>query len=239
MKRTQKTTLNRMDHDKECREKNQISIKTRSSSNMQEADETEKPSYNPTQSINPYIPPQSTISDHTGQRFYSISTGKFIILYLATFGLFRYYWHYKNWALEKQHFQDKSWPIMRMIFSIFFVHELFSRIENAAKTSPIPGYKLKSQEATPYVIVAIFISFANRINSPNLETATIIIAIVGELILGWLILCVQKNVETIRKVSNLLPNNKLTGWNWLVVIIGSIIYVAVGAGMMLAPTDIK
>lgn len=67
--------------------------------------------------------------------FYVVATRKFAILFLATAGLYPLYWFYKNWDRYKDRVPDASRagtrvsPVVRAVFSIFFVHALFARIK--------------------------------------------------------------------------------------------------------------
>jgi hypothetical protein len=62
-----------------------------------------------------------------------ISTGKFVILSLLSFGLYAIWWMYKAWRFFKQKDQLDIMPAARAIFSIFFVYALFNEIMWFAK----------------------------------------------------------------------------------------------------------
>ena len=65
--------------------------------------------------------------------FFPVSEGKLITLYILSFGLCGIYWFYKNWKLQQPKIDKKILPVMRAIFSIFFTHSLFNRINKSAE----------------------------------------------------------------------------------------------------------
>ncbi len=58
---------------------------------------------------NPYAPPESVVADipvpaaATGDTpiFFPASRTKLLVMSLCTFGLYEYYWFYKNWKLVR------------------------------------------------------------------------------------------------------------------------------------------
>ena len=70
---------------------------------------------------NLYLSPEKQIKPE----FYVVSAQKFVVLFLGTAGLYMTYWFYKQWEYYKQTHQGKEWPLMRALFSVFFVHSLF------------------------------------------------------------------------------------------------------------------
>jgi hypothetical protein len=81
---------------------------------------------------NPYEAPSSHIESReqseTSQRFYVVSLPKFLLLFFVTAGLYQIYWTYKHWAQFKRATNGDEWPVMRAIFSVFFIHSLFKEI---------------------------------------------------------------------------------------------------------------
>lgn len=79
--------------------------------------------------------------DITEQRI--ISNGMFIILYLATFGTYGFWWIYKSWKLFNEKDNLGISPAWRTNLSIFYLKELFDRIldyanEKDVRTDYIP-----------------------------------------------------------------------------------------------------
>lgn len=82
--------------------------------------------------------PDTVVPDlgHAGDapRFYVVGKKKFIVLYLATLGLYGFYWFYKQWSCYKdgsgyESEEHKIWPIARALFPMFFTHSLFREVK--------------------------------------------------------------------------------------------------------------
>ena len=58
-----------------------------------------------------------------------ISVRQFIILSIATFGIYPLWWNYKAWIFFQQKDQLDIIPFMRTLFSIIFLYSLFTKIE--------------------------------------------------------------------------------------------------------------
>ena len=68
-------------------------------------------------------------NDETNYEFYVVGITKFIVLFLATFGIYSVYWFYRNWKLYKIHNNEDIYPVARAIFSIFFVQKVISLVK--------------------------------------------------------------------------------------------------------------
>lgn len=54
-----------------------------------------------------------------------VSMSKFSILYFATMGWYALFWFYQCWSAVRDARQKRMFPILRSLFAVFFVHELF------------------------------------------------------------------------------------------------------------------
>lgn len=63
---------------------------------------------------------------------------QFIVLSIMTWGLYNAWWMYKSWKTLKERFVLDIMPVMRTIFAIFFIYNLFDRIQNYARNN---GYR--------------------------------------------------------------------------------------------------
>jgi hypothetical protein len=73
-----------------------------------------------------------------GETEYIIGVDRFVFLYIVTFGMYGAWWTYKSWTYYKIKDNLDIMPAARAIFSIFFLNELFHKIQNQAKES---GYE--------------------------------------------------------------------------------------------------
>ncbi len=108
--------------------------------------------------INIYRAPQSSLQTTpkiTTPKFYVVSTLKLTLLLLGTLGLYRFYWTYKNWSLYKTSSNEKLMPLIRTLFSIFFMHQLFNNINDTLKEEKIPYHWSPNIMATLFIILII------------------------------------------------------------------------------------
>lgn len=114
---------------------------------------------------NPYAAPQhlGTVVDHAGpRRFYVVSARKFLCLYIATMGLYGYYWYYSHWAAIRRVSRGSEWPVARAIFSIFFVGSLTEEIDLRLRRQSIAFPWSAKGTANTIVLVALVSYFAGR-----------------------------------------------------------------------------
>lgn len=79
-----------------------------------------------------------------------IPVNKFILLDIITFGAYGVWWMYKSWLFFKKRNQLDITPSLRVLFAIFYLYELFDRIQ---KFASFHGYN------KIYLPVILFISF--------------------------------------------------------------------------------
>jgi len=79
----------------------------------------------------------SEISDSSDDDFVVIvqllSPEKFLILLIATMGLYGFWWMYKVWQFFKEKDRLDIEPWARSVFSIFFMYQLLERVKHQAK----------------------------------------------------------------------------------------------------------
>lgn len=90
-------------------------------------------SENYTNSENTNIHKPDNIQNNQVPIQYIISTNKFIILNIFTFGLYHFWWIFKAWRFFLQKDQSDIMPAMRTIFTIIFLYPLFTKILDYAK----------------------------------------------------------------------------------------------------------
>jgi len=97
-----------------------------------------------------------------GTEYFSVPTGKLILLCVLSFGLYELYWFYQNWKAVKIQEEKKLSPFWRAVFSVFYCYSLFKRILISAGAN---GFKTK---ATPTTLTVGYIFFVmlNRLPDP-------------------------------------------------------------------------
>jgi hypothetical protein len=92
-------------------------------------------------------PSASLFTDHPAadrwESYPLISPTKFVVLCLASFGLYGLWWQYKTWRFFKQWKQADTWPAARALFSFFTFNELLQTINEFSYSNtgytPIPN----------------------------------------------------------------------------------------------------
>jgi hypothetical protein len=91
-----------------------------------------------------------------------VSQPKFLVLFLGTFGIYQFYWFYKQWQAQKQHSGEPLHPFWRALFSIFFVHRLFQAMHARASDDPEVQRWGHQSAATLFVILSLASHFIDR-----------------------------------------------------------------------------
>lgn len=163
--------------------------------------------------------------------FYVVSKNKFLLLMIGTFGLYEFYWFYKNWSLYKKHSGADMLPVMRAIFSIFFVHSLFRTVEdrnldNGGESTWSPAWM-----ATLYVVLSIASSIADRISAKMVEyTALDLVSLVALPIIVWVLYRAQHMINIVCGDPNGESNSEITPANYLWVAIGLLFWGLIAIG---------
>ncbi|MBD2769655.1 hypothetical protein IC235_17330 [Hymenobacter sp. BT664] len=84
-------------------------------------------------------PVTDQLQTETWKAYPLITPAKFIILCVASFGLYGLWWQYKTWRFFKQWQQTDTWPVLRAIFSLFTFNELLQTINQFAYSTG--GYR--------------------------------------------------------------------------------------------------
>lgn len=79
-----------------------------------------------------------------------VSVNKLIVLSIATMRFYEVYWFYRHWRAQ-QRAGARVMPFVRAIFSIFFTHSLFKRIDAAAEDEGVDARWQPSSQASLYV----------------------------------------------------------------------------------------
>ena len=105
------------------------------------------------------------LPERAPDRYYVVSPTKYWVLSVATVGMYRLYWHYRNWTLYRASTGERMWPVMRAIFSIFFTHSLFREVDASIRSKALAHAWHPMGIATLYVIVTLAENLSQRL--PN------------------------------------------------------------------------
>jgi hypothetical protein len=138
--------------------------------------------------------------------FLYIPIPRLILLSIASFSLYEFYWIYKNWRYLKERYGLDIQPFWRGFFGIFFCHSLLRRIheDQEARSIEVPTFS-SSGLATGWVILAILGSLMGRAPSIGASMASAFMP-------SFLCLVpVQKYINSVTAEHN--PGQQFYGWS--------------------------
>jgi len=74
------------------------------------------------------------------EEYFSVAIPKFILMSIATIGLYQIYWFWKNWKVVESRESSKKYPLIRAVFAPIFAYSLFQRIKVANPVVLALGY---------------------------------------------------------------------------------------------------
>ncbi|MBE9560860.1 MAG: hypothetical protein IMF15_08720 [Proteobacteria bacterium] len=170
--------------------------------------------------------------------FFPVSEDKLITLYILSFGLYGIYWFYKNWKLQQSKIDKKIFPVLRAIFSIFFTHSLFNRINNCAGNLP-QKHRFNANILATIFVGAIIIS--NIIDPIYLNTSLLedlpssgifITSLIIFLLSVYPLVVVQATVNRINNDMLGYLNHRYSLWNYLLIVLGVLIWLMLAMGLL-------
>lgn len=184
---------------------------------------------------NPYAPPSSDVELPATAKpvYYVVSIRKFTLLFFATLGAYVIYWFYRNWRAHREVSGEKIWPVARGIFSIFFAHSLFEKV-NAKLTERNISFNWSPRTfATWYVVVAVLSNVLDRASSKGLGSP--VTDVLGILVLPamyYTLLVPQRAVNAAEGDPLGEGNARLSGANIAWIVFGALIWMAVAVGLV-------
>lgn len=183
---------------------------------------------------NLYAPPRAAAGNDALQgdarTFYVVSPRKLTILFWGTFGNYALYLFYKNWALQKQATGADIMPVMRGLFSIFFVLDLYQladeRLTEKGETHPWDIHSL----ATKYIVLVIGKNVLERITIsqpfPQLLALGMLYGVYRTLARA------QNGLNLAAGDAEGTSNRKLTAANYVWILLGVALWVIVILGLL-------
>ena len=149
--------------------------------------------------------------------FFPVPVTKFVVMSLATAGLYELYWLYRNWCLVRDRERTDIWPFWRAFFGYFFIYPLLARIYDQQPRSRTPvllavgwiGLNLLWRLPDPYWFVSFLSLF---------------------LLLPAQLVANRRNAKAAPDHDR---NERFTPWNWVAVVLGVAFWGLAIAGMLL------
>ena len=178
---------------------------------------------------NPYSPPTAIVADATALAaqeaptpFFAVSIRKLVVLSFCTFGLYEIYWFFKNWQLIKAREGINISPAPRAIFAVFYCYQCFRRIRDFQARASDDSKLAAGRLAFGWIVTTLL---------HKLPGAYWMISLLAFMF----IIPVQMYANEINATNSpgYIRNNRLTGWNWVAVVIGGILIALNIIGMLL------
>lgn len=185
---------------------------------------------------NPYAAPAAPLEETVELQptFYVVSIPKFTILYIATLGFYELYWFYANWKRYRDHTGEDLWPVPRAIFSIFFAHLLFSRIQEKLSQREINFGWVPGHVAALYVIFAVLSNVLDRVAakeiwSPEADVLSLLFIVP----VFYALLTAQKAVNLAEGSEAVATNDRLTWVNAVWIALGLLMWALTILGLLM------
>lgn len=200
---------------------------------------------------NPYAPPTATVADVLPEQeraleppFFAVSIPKFVIMCLCTFTVYEAYWFYRHWKQIDQRERLGVWPILRGIFGPLFSYPLFVKIRDYTplsdnRLSPLNLNATMVEENEPGVgweLPAVLLSVGCLATNVMFRLPGLY-SFLGFLTVACLV-PVQVYANRLNAIASPMHdrNSRLTAWNWLIVVPGSILLLFAGIGLYFEST---
>lgn len=169
-----------------------------------------------------------------GAAFYVVAPGKFLVLAVATMGVYSLYWFYKNWSLQRRAYGLNIWPVPRAIFAVFFTHQLFRAIDSQAhERGHSPSWNANSQ-ATLYVALAIVSHVTSRLSdSASSGTAFLLLSLGLAVASAAPLLAAQKVANLSAGDADGSSNASLTAGSAIAIVLGLLMWGTVALGLFM------
>jgi len=189
-----------------------------------------------------YSPPMANLDNTVSaspEAYYIVSQRKFLIMSIATFGLYFLYWHYQNWSAIKRKEASDIWPVPRAIFSIFYISSLLSHVEQRLTEKRIV-FAWRPEFLGAQIIGCMIVGHildrlsAKDIGSPWTDIASIVFIFVKV----YLLLQAQKAINVASGDAEGLANSNITGANmaWIFsfwILVGLSIFIVLNPEILI------
>lgn len=170
------------------------------------------------ENIKPYETPTSLIESDAIKidraYFFTTSTLKLVLMSICTLGIYELFWFYKNWVLIKKRTEQNIMPFWRAFFAPLWAYSCFKHIKSSAEENKIQ----KSLSIGLFAFTYFILQVSVRIPDPFWLISFLSVA-----------LLIPINNVALRVNKHLVPdfvnNERFSGWNWVGLVLGGLIFV--------------
>ncbi|QNP39389.1 hypothetical protein [Lysobacter solisilvae (ex Woo and Kim 2020)] len=184
---------------------------------------------------NLYAPPTAVVMDAPARvrapEFYVVARTKFIVLLVATLGMYQIYWFYRHWARYRSYNKANISPIWRAIFPVFFAHSLGRDIRQSLARTGIAHRWWPNLLAWGYVVAQIISTVCDRLAAKEIGSPTTdLVATVALLPIGYCMWGLQKAANLACAQPHGESNRDFTWANWVWIVIGALLWLVILLG---------
>ncbi len=191
---------------------------------------------------NIYAPPTAVMTSQVPAEnrnaLYVVSLKKFWLLAVLTFGFYGIYWYYLNWSLIREKDNDNIIPFLRAIFSIFFIHSLFRRIDARLTAAGKDFYWPFEGLATLIVVSMVLNTVLSRITDEGQAGAVLNSLAIGlTFVTIYMKSYAQRAINVAADDEHGSSNADFTAVNYIWMALGCIFWLLVLIGLWVMWTD--
>ncbi|WP_428033414.1 hypothetical protein [Amphritea sp.] len=170
-----------------------------------------------------YQAPKANLVDEgpSQVRFYIVKPSKYLILSIATMGLYSLYWFYMHWQQYRTSTGEKVWPVPRALFAIFFTHSLFKKFDLSLKERGADFQWSPGTLATIYVITAVVTQVFDSLSSKEIGSPyTDLLSLALLPVTIWALYRAQCAANIASGDPQGESNATITVWNFIWILLG-------------------
>jgi hypothetical protein len=171
--------------------------------------------------VRPAAPPSATTAapatgataDGPPAPWFRVGTSKFLLMCVATFGLYEIYWFYQQWRHVQQRGESVH-PALRTLFAGFFCYALFRRVADDAAARGVSG----APSALGCAVAFVLLSVTSQLPAPwsSLSLLSLLPLAIVQRTASAAALAAEPSAD---------PNVNLTPINWIGVGVGVLLLV--------------
>lgn len=168
------------------------------------------------------LPPITLALPEVLTPFFAVSRTKLLVMMICSFNLYALFWFYMNWRRIRDR-EHRINPALRTVLALVFCYGCFARIQRHGK-------RLGLEPGIPAAVAAILwtlFELAGQIESPLWWVPLLAV-------LPMLPMQSLANAINAQEVPNHDPNDRFSGWNWLLMVPGGLVLVLSLFGSMSA-----
>ena len=106
---------------------------------------------------NPYAAPEAPLTEVAAPEapYFATSTSRFVLLSVATGGLYELYWFYENWRRERERGPEDLMPFWRAVFAPIWCFAWVASVRDAAD-----GARVSAAALSPAILGSVYLLFS-------------------------------------------------------------------------------